>query len=118
MERSWMPTVAGVLCIITGCIALLGFLLMATFGLFFFDADHVDLDEFPLAFMQMVFAIGSLGSLFLGGVAIFGGVSALQRRRWGWSLAAAIATTLICPPLGVAAIILVVLAESELKGAA
>ena len=115
MEKSWMPTVSGVLCIITGCAALFGFLLVVAFGFFFFGAGHVDVDEFPFAFLQMAFAIGALSSLVLGFVAIFGGVSALQRRRWGWALAAAIASTLICPPLGVAAIILVVLSEDELK---
>ncbi len=118
MQTSWMPTVAGILCILTGCLALFGFLLTATFGLFFFNAAHLDIDEFPVAFIQMAFAIGAVGSLILGWVAIFGGVSALQRRRWGWALAAAIAATLICPPLGVAAIILVVLAEQELRTAA
>ena len=118
MEKSWMPTVSGVLCIITGCLALFGFLMMALFGLFFFNAPDFDADEFPFQFVRFAFGLGAVGSLLLGLVSIFGGVSALQRRRWGWSLAAAIAATLICAPLGVAAVILVVLAEEELKAAA
>ncbi len=115
MEKSWMPTVSGVLCIITGCLALFGFLMMALFAFFFFNAPEFDVDEFPFQFVRLAFGIGAIGALVLGWVSIFGGVSALQRRRWGWALAAAISSTLICPPLGVAAIILIILAEEELK---
>lgn len=117
MEKTWMPTVSGVLCVITGCLALFGFLLLATFGLLFFTSPEFDVDEFPFALVRLAFAFGAVGCLTLAAVAIFGGVSALQRRRWGWALAAAIAATLICAPLGVAAIILVVLSEQELKAA-
>ncbi len=116
MEKSWMPTVAGVVCALCGCLALFGFLLLATLGLFLFNAPDADFHEFPLAFVQIAFAVGAFVSLVLGWVAIFGGVSCLQRRRWGWCLAGAIAATLICMPLGVAAIILVALSEAELRG--
>ena len=118
MDKSWMPTVAGIVCILTGCLALFAFVMTAAFGLFFFDAAHMDIEEFPVTFIVFAFGVGAACSLLLGALAIFGGISALGRRRWGWALAAAIASTLICPPLGIAAIILVVLSEQELKAAA
>lgn len=118
MDRTWMPTVAGIVCIICGCLALAGFVLLTVFGGIFYLAPDIEPDEFALLFIRIAFTIGAIGSLIVGSTALFGGVSALQRRRWGWSLAGAIASVLICPPLGLAAIILVVMAESELRAAA
>lgn len=119
MEKSWMPTVAGILDIICGCLALIGFLALLLFSFFFHTIPEVqaDIDEFPLVFIRFAFWLGALFSLAIGGVALFGGVSTIQRRRWGWALAGAIASILICPPLGLAAIILVVMAERELRPA-
>ncbi len=120
MERTWMPTVAGILDIVCGCLALIGFLALLVVAFMFQIIPDIerDLDEFPLIFMQIVFGLGALSSLVIGLVAIFGGISTLKGRRWGWVLAGAIASVLICPPLGLAAIILVVLAEPELRPAA
>lgn len=116
MEKSWMPTVAGVVCIVTGSCALLGFVVLAAFCLLFFAIPDVELDELPRVIIQAGFAIAAIGTLTLGLLAIFGGISCTQRRRWGWCLAGAISTTLICVPLGVAAIILIVLSEREIRG--
>ena len=115
-----MPTVAGIVTIICGCLAMFGFLALLLFALFFNaipDIQH-ELDDFPLFFVQIAFALGALCSLVTALVALFGGISAIQRRRWPWVLAGAISALLICPPLGLAAVILVVLAEGELRPAA
>ena len=57
-------------------------------------------------------------TLFLAFLALVGGVSAIQCRRWGWTIAGSIAAILICPPLGVPAIVLVIIAEGEIRGPA
>lgn len=119
MDRSWMPTVAGIVNIICGCFALLGFLVLAVAGLAFVSIPDIqaDFDDFPLVFVQLAFTIGAVCSLIAAFVALWGGVSALQRRRWGWILAGSISAILICAPLGLASIILVVLSENELRPA-
>jgi hypothetical protein len=54
-----------------------------------------------------------LVSAALGILAIVGGISALQRRRWGLALAGAIAAMLPLFPLGIASVILIGLAKSN-----
>jgi hypothetical protein len=114
-----MPTVAGIVNIICGCFALFGFLMLTIFSLFFASIPDIqaEMDGFPLIVVQLAFAIGAVCLLMSALVALFGGVSALQRRRWGWILAGSISAILICAPLGLAAIILVVLSENELRPA-
>ena len=75
MDRSWMPTVAGVLTIITGCFAILGFFLLICFALVFHNAPDFPDGEFVVEFIDVAFAIGAAGSLLFGSVAVFGGVS-------------------------------------------
>ena len=48
-----------------------------------------------------------------GLVAIFGGVAALNRRRWGLSVAASIAAVFCFFPLGIASIVFTILAQPE-----
>ncbi len=119
MDRTWMPTVAGIVNIICGCFALIGFLALALFGLMFqsFPDIEAELDGLPLIFIQLTLAVGAVFMLITAIAALVGGVSAIQRSRWAWVLAGSIASILICAPLGLAAIILVVLSERELRPA-
>lgn len=115
MKESWIPTVAGVLSILCGCLALLGFLFLAAFAGAFYLEPLATADEFIAQFVRIGFVLGAASCLGLGLLAIFGGVCSIQRRRWGWALTGAIAATVLCMPLGVAALILVVIAESDLR---
>lgn len=117
-DTNWMSTVAGVICIICGCLALLGFLILAAFGSAFAFAPDVDSEEFVIRFIWIAFAIGALCSLVAGFTATLGGISTLRNRNWGWILAGAIASMLICLPLGLAALILIVIAEQDLRTSA
>ncbi len=55
--------------------------------------------------------------LVAGLVAIFGGIAALNRRRWGLSVAGAIAAIFGFFPVGIAAVIFTILAEPEFRAA-
>ena len=98
MKNTWKPTAGGILAIVGGAINLL-----AGLGLIlFFPPDLI--------------AVGVLGALFLGTaiVALIGGISALQRKRWSLSRAGAICAVL--PPstlLGILSIVFITMARDE-----
>jgi hypothetical protein len=113
MDRSWIPTVAGILDIIAGVFALFGFLAL-TFGCYVVGSIP-EANEFPLPAVSALLASLAIGVLITGLLAIIGGTFALRRKRWGWALAGSIAATLCFPPLGIPAIVLTVLAEKDLR---
>jgi hypothetical protein len=105
MEKTWKPTVAGILAIIAGAIEVISGIVFAT----------------GVGFWAGIFGMGWLSVIFaplivLGIIAIIGGVCALQRKIWGLALAGSICA-LIGPwfILGILAIIFVSLGKSEFK---
>ena len=73
-------------------------------------------DDLPLAlFSGMIWALVVL-SLIAGLLSIIGGIVALRRTGWAWPLAGAITALFSAMPIGVFALIFVVLAEKELRG--
>ena len=112
MDKSWLPTVAGVLDIIAGVFALVGCLAIGFGG--FMVGNVPEAEEFPLPAVAALLNTLSFGYLIIGLLAIIGGIFALRKSRWGWALAGSIAATLAFPPLGIPAIVLTVLAEREL----
>ncbi|MBE9505633.1 MAG: hypothetical protein IMY84_02350 [Chloroflexi bacterium] len=102
MKNTWKPTAGGILAIIGGAINLL-----AGLGLTLFVF---------VPFQTGLITVGVLGALFLGTVivALIGGISALQRKRWGLSLAGAICA--VSPPstlLGILSIVFISMARDE-----
>jgi len=104
MERTWKPTVAGILAIIGGAIETILGLVIATVGSigWFFGVPWVSAIGAPL--------------IILGIIAIIGGTYALRRRIWGLALAGSICA-LIGPwgLLGLLAIIFVSLGKGEFE---
>ena len=71
-----------------------------------------------LAFLPMALFLPLAIFCFIAGfVAIFGGMAALNRRRWGLSVAASIAAIFSFFPLGIAAVVFTILAEPEFRAA-
>ena len=68
----------------------------------------------PLALFLPLAVFGFVAGL----VAVFGGVAALNRRRWSLAVAGAIAAIFGFFPVGIAAVIFTVLAEPEFRRAA
>jgi hypothetical protein len=113
MKRTWMPTAAGILCLVGGGINLaFGLLGILIWGLLL-AGNYVDSNELTFAF-GWVIAVSIIGFIF-SAVAVAGGIYALKRRLWGLSLAGAICITLtwwwFIP--GITAIILLVLSKNE-----
>ena len=120
MDRSWMPTAAGILNIIAGVLALLGALALAFIGVVALTVPEMTVetqDDLPLALASgLIWGLAAL-SLLAALLAIVGGVVALRRTGWAWPLTGAITALFCFMPLGVFALVFVVLAEKELRGA-
>jgi len=108
MERTWKPTTAGILSIISGAIGvtlcIVVVVLGSTIGAFF---------GFEVVWGWSTFAIPLIIS---GIIAIVGGIYALRRKIWGLALVGSICA-LIGPGslLGLLAIIFVSLGKGEFK---
>jgi hypothetical protein len=104
MEKTWKPTVAGILAIIAGAIQVIVGIVIAAVGSigWFFGVGWFSAFGAPL--------------IILGIIAIIGGIYALRRQIWGLALAGSICA-LIGPwfILGVLAIIFVSLGKREFK---
>lgn len=115
MDRSWIPTAAGVLDLLAGTLALVGFAALCFVNFVLHAAPDIDPDDFGIVVAQSLFAAMAMAVLLLAVLSLVGGAFALKRQRWGWALAGSIAAALVCAPLGVPAIILTVMAEKELR---
>jgi hypothetical protein len=104
-----LPTIAGILCIITGTIELMGFIFVASYYIIREISSTVGIGIADI--------FGATGGLFaiLGSMAVLGGVYALRRDNFVLSMAGAIVALLPCNLLGLAAIILLALSKEEFK---
>jgi hypothetical protein len=105
MEKTWKPTVAGILAIIAGALQVI---VGAIFAI-------------GVGFGGGIIGMGWLSAIFapliiFGIIAIVGGIYALRRKIWGLALAGSICA-LIGPwfILGILAIIFVALGKGEFK---
>jgi hypothetical protein len=104
MTKTWKPTVAGILSIITGAISVL------------VGAGAIARGEFigRIMWHWRLEVVGVI-ALALGIVAILGGIYAIRRQVWGLALAGAICA--LFPPhvsvLGILALVFVALSKSE-----
>ncbi|MGD8440135.1 MAG: hypothetical protein PVG53_06345 [Holophagae bacterium] len=113
-------TVAGILDIVAGVFGCVGAVPLLVFGLggtavlsAVPDADANRVAFLPLALFVPLAVLGLLTGL----VAVVGGVSALNRRRWGLAVAGAVAAVFGFFPVGIAAVIFTILAEPEFRAA-
>jgi len=104
MQKTWKATVGGILAIVGGTfniVAALGFSLMAPF-------------KVALLYTGAITAV----LLATGIVALLGGISAVQRRRWGLALAGAICACLpFSTLLGIASTVFIAMARDEFASA-
>ena len=115
MEKTWKPTVAGILTIIAGFLGLLiGIGLAVGFGLVGIMIGIIP--GFPGGLLALI----GIPGIILSIIAIVGGFYALRRRLWGLALAGAICALLFTLPflgwiLAILAIIFVSLGKGEFE---
>ncbi len=119
MKKSAKPTIAGILNITTGVISVISVIgltiALAATSIWTVFLDLIPVDELPFvaSILSTVLIILIVLSIIETVFPIMGGLFAIQRKRWGWTLYGSIIAALAVFPLGIAAIILVVLSKDE-----
>ncbi|MFC2024142.1 hypothetical protein ACFLTJ_00985 [Chloroflexota bacterium] len=137
MERTWKPTTAGIMTIITGAMGIAGgiflFLVSGVLGALgganwgqwleqwqgeWWGPGAADVSGMiggAMGDAALWVMIAAIIVLVFGIIALVGGISAIKRRRWGLSLAGSILSLFIMPILGILAIIFVSLGKGEFE---
>lgn len=137
MERTWKPTTAGILTIITGAMGIAGGIFLFLLSGFMGVLGGIDWSQWVdkwstewwgpgaadipgimgnvLGITATAFLIAGIVVLVFGIIALCGGISSIKRRRWGLSLAGSILSLFIMPILGVLAIVFVSLGRGEFE---
>lgn len=119
-DRTWMPTAAGILQIITGVAGLTGAgALTIALGIVLTvqrSEVHQPSDEFGLTLAASLLGALATCAGILGLLALAGGLSTLRRKSLAWALTGAIAATFCLMPLGIAALVLTVMGQGEFGG--
>jgi NADH:ubiquinone oxidoreductase subunit 6 (subunit J) len=106
--------VAGALGLVSGLIILMVTLFMSSaFNNPAIFGDFATTDGQFLTIFSVIYGVAGVFCLIVGVLGIVGGIFSLQRKRWGWALAGAIAGCLSFLPLGVGAVVLVAMGKSE-----
>ena len=119
ITKTWEPTVAGILTILDGSLSVL-----VSFGLFIGSivlwtspswAEMTESDFAPLTAgaVGTIVAIIAIVVMAMAILELLGGISALQRKRWGLALAGSIAAALPGNVLGILAIIFLAMSKNE-----
>ena len=122
MKKTWKPTVAGILNIISGVSNLIGFVFMifvviAVSSSSAFIMRFIPEEVFPFGTGLIVTIIALIAVLLAihGIVPLIGGIYALQRKKWLWALIASIVAIFGATLFGVASTILVAMAKEEFE---
>lgn len=120
MESTSKSTVAGLLDIGAGVIAVVGALILVllavagTLALAWAPDVPEGLSSIPL----LLFGGIAVMLLVPGVVSILGGVAAMRRSSWGWAVTGAMAALVAFAPLGLVSLVLTAMAEPEFSGSA
>ena len=123
MEKTWKPTTAGILNIISGAISALSaiglIIAISAVSTWTFILDMVPPEDLPFVapLISTILIIILVLSVIEAVFPILGGVYALQRRKWGWALAGSIISIIGVFPLGVLSTIFVSLGKDEFEQA-
>jgi len=115
VRKTWLPTAAGVLTIISGFTRLFGAIMIFTLGWLGDGIFHFlwygipGFGMIPLAVLSIV----AVPVIILSVLSIVGGVYAIMRRRWSLALTGSVCSAFLSWFLGVPAIILTALSRKE-----
>jgi hypothetical protein len=114
MTKSPMPIIAGVINMISGISALIGFSLFFIFSI----ATSIPVIElggrdFGVDIASGILFFISIILLIIGILSIFGGICALRKKNWRWALTGSICALITRFPLGIVSIILVASSKDD-----
>ena len=126
--RTWKPTTAGIMTIISGCYGIGTGALLVTLGTSF-SALYPVFEPYlgdtnfgvqPLEMLGIGSIIGAFGvaGIVLGTIALIAGIYALRRKVWGFALAGAIVSCPLLPVgtvLGILSIVLLAKSKAEFE---
>ena len=121
MERTWKPTTAGILNIISGGFFLVGGLAMVSLldtpmatSLASYVIYSIELSGTPdTSFVTRIIMILATALIVPAIISILGGIYAIKRNVWGLALTGSVSTLIFATPLGIPAIILITLSKRE-----
>ena len=106
-NKSWLPLIAGILSIAAGSLILI-IIFIFVIGSIIIRMAESGLLDFDISTLLII-----IPAMIIAALAIAGGIFAVKRKRWGWALAGSIAAALMPLPLGLAAIILLVISKRD-----
>ena len=109
VKKTRMPKIAGILDIVVGSLILIVLLIFGVSPMIIAPVE-AGIFHFDLSSLFMI-----VPALTIGLLAIIGGIFAIKRSKWRLALAGSIAAAINPTPLGIAAIVLVVLSKKEFK---
>ncbi len=117
MKLTWKPVMAGILDIVSGAIGMVGgvyFVILTSLFRSMYEILHID----PAVIEQVEMLVSRFFAIpfvlvFIGIIAIIGGVYSLQRRIWVLALAGSICSCIVFPIFGLPSIIITGLAQEE-----
>jgi hypothetical protein len=106
------PVIAGILSIISGALAILGTI---SYSIGLGDpGSGFGKGDMPPFVPSIIFGM-SIPAIFIALLAIAGGILAVLRKRWNWSLAGSIAAIFSLIILGIPSVILIALSKDEFE---
>jgi peptidoglycan biosynthesis protein MviN/MurJ (putative lipid II flippase) len=121
MERTWKPTVAGILDLIAAGYGVIGGCVLLALASMFtarMTGTGGEGAEFGRFFTSGFFQVLGWAHIFCGLLAIPGGILNLQRRGWSWAVIFSVAAIVAAFVPGLVALILTAMSEKEFQAAA
>jgi len=119
LPKTVMPTVGGILSIISGALGFITIAFFLTFGSVFGAAIAREvlssLGYWQAGLPLTIIGIIAILLLCVNIVAIIGGIYAIQRRGWGMALAGAICSVFPSQILGVLAVVFIAISRREFE---
>jgi hypothetical protein len=116
MERTWMPTVAGILDIVASALSFLAIILaLAGISVLAYTEGICTTMGIPETLILAIVVMFAIFAIIVDILAIVGGTFALRRKKWGMALTGSIAAFFASWPLGIAAIVFTTLSKKEFE---
>ena len=110
MSKTKKPVIGGILTIVSGALGMLG---IASYAIGLGDTGSgFGKGDMPPFVPSIIFGI-PIPAVIIAILAIVGGILAVQRKRWRWSLTGSIAAALSLILLGIPAVVLIALSKDE-----